>query len=91
LKGFKIKIQVNGLNVLGNKNEGFEINDILSSHGVISVASTNDFDVILALLENDIIFPGQYEIDFFGDKEYFANLIDKTTGKPFLQLREYSR
>ena len=84
-----MKIQVNGLDVWGNEFDGFEINDVLGSHGTVDVRSCDSFEVISALILNDIIYPGKYEIDDFGENEthYFANLVDCETGKPLLQLK----
>ena len=84
-----IKIHCNGLDVWGNPEDGFEINDVLGWCGTISVSDLEHKTVILALLEGAVIWPGEYAIDDFGGDglEYFANLIDRKTGKPLLQLR----
>ena len=84
-----IKIQCHGLDVWGNEADGFEINDVLGCHGSITVdADASDEAIIQALIDADIIYPGKYEIDEFGDEDFFGNLVDPENSRPILQLSQ---
>lgn len=85
-----MRILINQLDVWGNEEDGFEINDVYGLVGVLEVADDcTDQDIIDALISQDFIYPGQYEIDdFFNSEYFFANLVMKHNGKPLLQLKE---
>jgi hypothetical protein len=75
--------------VLGNENEGFEVND-RSGCGTIELpVDFSDHDLIQALIEADILgsFGGQVKDVFTIDgDESWISIDYKRNGKPFLQL-----
>jgi hypothetical protein len=84
-----VKILINGLDVWGNADDGFEINDVLGSHGSIEVPDdADDKAIIQALVDADIIYKSEfYELDDMSGINLFANLCDSRDGRPILQLR----
>jgi len=83
----KIWLKINGLDVWGNSDDGYEINDVLGSHGVIEVnENADDAEIITALVDQGIIYAGGYALDHMGDDNIYCNLIDPEDDRPILQI-----
>jgi hypothetical protein len=82
-----MRIKINGLDVWGSTEDGCEVNDVLGSHGTIEVSDdAADIEIINALIESGILYPGTYELDDFGDG-FFGNITDPKDGRPIVQYK----
>jgi hypothetical protein len=92
--GSSVKIRgklydVHGLDVWGNEEDGFEVNDVYPSRGTIEIPlHAKTADIVKALKEDGYIdrdvSPSNIEID--GD-EYNLDVRDASNGQPVYQLR----
>jgi hypothetical protein len=83
-----MRLEIRGLDVWGNEDDGYEVNDVYGVQGSITVDdAATEQDIVAALIAEDVIYPGEYEIeDFYGDS-FHGNLTDADTGRPILELR----
>lgn len=84
-----MRIQVHGLDVWGNETDGYEINDVYGVQAVIEVPDNADnAEILKALVNQDVLYPGEYEFDEFGDTKVYGNVRDPKTNRPIVELRQ---
>lgn len=90
-----IKMCVIGLDVWGNENEGYEINDSFKTNIIIEFedegtsweeTTRTEKNILNALIENGILLgtPENYSIDW--ETENDIAISEKQTGKPLINL-----
>jgi hypothetical protein len=82
-------IQVRGLDVWGNQEDGYEVNDVYGVQAEIEVPADISYEgLIKALIDQEVLFDGEYEFDTFSyeDGEVYGNVVHKESGKPICEL-----
>lgn len=81
-------IQIRGLDVWGNETDGFEVNDVYGVQAEIEIdADCTNKQLIQALIDNDVLYPGNYEFDDFGAHPEIHGNIQLPNGKPIIEVR----
>lgn len=82
-----MKLEIRGLDVWGNADDGYEVNDRYGVQATIDVPKdATDAQLIQALIDADIIYPGAYAFDDFSGDRLHGNVIDPKDGRPIVEL-----
>jgi hypothetical protein len=85
-----MKYQLVLLDVWGNEEDGFEVNDISKTQTFIEIPDASTDDEIMAILEkNEIIRPVGVSVNDIWYPDIFID--DAKTGKPIIRLDAINR
>lgn len=86
-----MKIEIRRLDVWGNADDGYEINDVYGVQATIEVSdNATDAEILKALVDQDVLYPGEYSFDDMSDDGVYGNVCDAKTDRPIVELREVS-
>lgn len=85
-----LTLEIRGLDVWGNAEDGYEVNDVYGVQATIEIDSEcSEAELIQALIDQDVLHPGKYSFDSFSyeENEFYGNVVDPETDRPILEIR----
>ena len=86
-KRTKLTYRVHGLDVWGNKNEGFQVNDVYPSQGTIEFPEDASYAEIVRALKREGFLKRNLSVTIDGERGYTMYVEDARIHRPEYELR----